>query len=81
LFGCRHSENYYSNPEDEDDFVAICKRHYWVKRPKALEAYHGSVDDDHYWQEQHVIELDGKWRTIATSNEYTSCALFCPRND
>jgi len=80
MIGCRYVEQYYPDPEDEDDFYAFCNMVPWDHRPTALEAFHGSCDDlEHYSEKEHAIKVRGKWYRMATPGECASCGSFYPR--
>jgi len=80
MVGCRHGEQYYPDPEDEDDSYFFCNIGSWDHRPPALEAFHGPCDDqEHYSEKEHAIRVRGKWYEMATPEECASCSLFHPR--
>jgi len=80
MIGCRYGEQYYPDPEDEDDFYIFCNIVSWDHRPPALEAFHGSCDDqEHYNEKEHAIKVRGKWYQMATPGECASCSSFYPR--
>ena len=80
MLGCRHSREYYPDPEDEDVSYIFCNAFPWDHRPPATEAFHGPCDDvDHYDKKEHAIKVSGKWYRMATSEVCAGCPEFYPR--